>query len=104
MKDLDKLLDKICSAEYEYLSPSDGRKTTLRVCYCNSKERAAIAQAINEWAIGQQTDAEMEKYIGTLEAKVYAYEKIIANSNFAPMIQPISVEMDKAEGVSEWQK
>jgi hypothetical protein len=27
-----------------------------------------------------------DKEIGVLKAKVYAYEKIIANSNFAPMI------------------
>lgn len=35
---------------------------------------------------------DMSKRIGELEAKVYTYEKIIANSNFAPMIQPTIVE------------
>ena len=91
MKDLDKLLDKICSAEYEYIS-YDGRKEKTRVCFGDSNERTAIAGAISEWAMEQLTDIEAEKRIGELEAKVYAYEKIIANSNFAPMIQPKIVE------------
>ena len=30
--------------------------------------------------------------IAELEAKVYAYEKIIANSNFAPIMREISEE------------
>ena len=91
MKDLDKLLDMICSAEYEYIS-YDRRKEKTKVCYGDSDERRAIAGAISEWAMEQMTDIEVEKRIGELEAKVYAYEKIIANSNFAPMIQPTIVE------------
>ena len=91
MKNLDKLLDMICSAEYEYIS-YDKRKEKTKVCYCEPNERTAIAGAISEWAMGQLTDIEVEKHIGELEAKVYAYEKIIANSNFAPMIQPTIVE------------
>lgn len=91
MKNLDKLLDMVCSAEYEYIS-YDKRKEKTRVCFCDSSERAAIAGAISEWAMEQLTDIEAEKRIGLLEAKVYAYEKIIANSNFAPMVQPIIVD------------
>lgn len=92
MKDLDKLLDKICSAEYEYYDTFDKRKRTMKVCYFCPEERRAIQGAIEEWAMGQMTDIEAEKRIGLLEAKVYAYEKIIANSNFAPMVQPIIVD------------
>lgn len=91
MKDLDKLLDMICSAEYEYIS-YDKRKEKTKVCFGDSNARTAIAGAISEWAMEQMTDIEAEKRIGELEAKVYAYEKIIANSNFAPMIQPIIVD------------
>ena len=101
MKDLDKLLDKICSAEYEYYS-CDRRKETAKVCYGDSNERRAIAGAISEWAMEQMTDIEAEKRIGLLEAKVYAYEKIIANSNFAPMIQPIIV--DEFKGFPDGEK
>lgn len=102
MKDLDKLLDKICSAEYEYYDTYDKRKETMRVCYGNPEERRAIAGAISEWATEQITDIEAEKRIGLLEAKVYAYEKIIANSNFAPMVQPIIV--DEFKGFPEGEK
>ena len=35
-----------------------------------------------------------ERNIGILEAKVYAYEKIIANSNFSPMLQERKVEVE----------
>lgn len=39
-----------------------------------------------ERIIRQHLLDEHDKEIGVLKAKVYAYEKIIANSNFAPMI------------------
>lgn len=102
MKDLDKLLDKICSAEYEYISSFDKTKTKTRVCYCCPEERRAIQGAIEEWAMEQMTDIEAEKRIGLLEAKVYAYEKIIANSNFAPMVQPIIIDEFKLKNSFEF--
>lgn len=101
MKDLDKLLDMICSAEYEYYDTFDKRKEKMRVCYCDPEERRAIAGAISEWAMEQMTDIEAEKRVGELEAKVYAYEKIIANSNFAPMIQPTIIDEFKGFPVGE---
>jgi hypothetical protein len=39
-----------------------------------------------ERVIRQHLLDEHDKEIGELKAKVYAYEQIIANSNFAPMI------------------
>jgi hypothetical protein len=39
-----------------------------------------------ERIIRQHLLDEHDKEIGELKAKVYAYEKIIANSNFAPMV------------------
>lgn len=39
-----------------------------------------------ERVIRQHLLDEHDKEIGELKAKVYAYEKIIANSNFAPMV------------------
>ena len=39
-----------------------------------------------EMVIRQHLLDEHDKEFGELKAKVYAYEKIIANSNFAPMI------------------
>lgn len=46
------------------------------------------------WYKEQNTSNEIIEYkrkIAGLEAKVYAYEKIIANSNFAPIIREISI-------------
>ena len=37
------------------------------------------------------------KQVATLQAKIYVYEKIIANSNFAPMVQDKPKEEDKKE-------
>ena len=44
--------------------------------------RTEIEHIVRQWAL----DAHDSK-VGTLEAKVFAYEQIISNSNFAPMIQ-----------------
>jgi ABC-type taurine transport system substrate-binding protein len=51
-----------------------------------------VETLIRQFALDNH-DAEL----GTLKAKVYAYEQIIANSNFAPMI----VEMKKSGEVIE---
>ena len=51
-----------------------------------------IENAVKTWWAEQLTDIDASKRIGELEAKVYAYEKIIANSNFKPLILA-----DKAE-------
>lgn len=47
------------------------------------------------------------KQVATLQAKVYVYEKIIANSNFAPMVQDKPKEEEhkeerKAEHGARW--
>ena len=47
-----------------------------------------VKTAIVEW-YDMYFGAEYARKIGELEAKVYAYEQIIANSNFAPMIKDI---------------
>lgn len=52
-----------------------------------SKEHALLRAVVYEWA-GKQDEAPNKARIAELEAKVYAYEQIIANSNFAPMLIP----------------
>lgn len=44
--------------------------------------RTEIEHIVRQWAIDNH-----DSKVGTLEAKVFAYEQIISNSNFAPMIQ-----------------
>lgn len=48
----------------------------------SSNHRTEIAQIVRQWALDTH-----DSKVGTLEAKVFAYEQIISNSNFAPMIQ-----------------
>ena len=96
MTDLKELINDICFAEYEYIG-CDKEKRKRRVgegAYFSDEEavKSAISGAVYSWASKQLSDVDMTKRIGELEAKVYTYEKIIANSNFAPMIQPTIVE------------
>lgn len=96
MKDLnlDALIDSICNAEYTYRS-NNGETHTLKIVsrYSADKtaERAAISEAVYTWA-SSNIDTDLRQEIGILEAKCYAYEQIIANSNFAPVIKEVSNE------------
>lgn len=46
------------------------------------QHRTEIEHIVRRWALDNH-----DSKVGTLEAKVFAYERIISNSNFAPMIQ-----------------
>lgn len=47
----------------------------------------------------QLNEKEIYKRLGELEAKCYAYEQIIANSNFKPILPPDSkLVMEEVEG------
>ena len=52
-----------------------------------SKERNLLESVVYGWA-SKQNETSTKTRIAELEAKVYAYEQIIANSNFAPVIIP----------------
>jgi hypothetical protein len=54
--------------------------------YLNDKSKTLLNEIIYEWAAEQTTDVDLTRKVATLEAKVYTYEKIIANSNFAPIL------------------
>ena len=89
MKDLDKLIEDICSKEYEYRDYEGKRSKTQVVSkYAsdNVEARAAISAAVYEWGSEHITDFEKDRRIGELEAKCFAYEQIISNSNFAQMV------------------
>lgn len=84
--DIDELTEKVCNAEYtepSYLDKS--RMETHKVCAYSAAERAAIRTAISEYAV-QRAPSEIAAKIAELEAKVFTYEKMIANSTFAPML------------------
>ena len=86
---LDKLIEDICSREYEYRG-YDGKMTKTKVVsqFDSGKveARAAISGAVYEWGSQHITDFERDRKLGELEAKCFAYEKLISNSNFAPMV------------------
>lgn len=84
--DIDELTEKVCNAEYTEPSLLDrGKMQTFKVCTCGDAERDAIRRAISEYAI-QRAPTEIATKIAELEAKVFAYEKMIANSTFAPLL------------------
>jgi len=84
--DIDELTKKVCNAEYTEPSLLDrGKMETYKVCGYSDARRVAIRRAIIEYAI-QRAPSEIAAKIAELEAKVFAYEKIIANSTFAPLL------------------
>ena len=92
MTDLIGLIEDICNAEYEYID-YDGNKTkTSIISRFDSNadvKKAVIEKVVYEWANYQTVEFKKDKKIAELEAKCYAYERIIQNSNFAPMITAV---------------
>lgn len=86
---LDSLLNMLQKVEYQ--SEYSGSKYMSTVI--SEKHMPLIKTTVVEW-YDMYFGSEYARKIGELEAKVYAYEQIIANSNFAPMLQPLSREKD----------
>ncbi len=83
--DIEKLIEKIDNAEYprKYI---DGHGTyPSPVVDRDTEARLKLRKVIYEWAAEEITDIDAGKRIAELEAKCYTYEKVIANSNFAPI-------------------
>lgn len=77
--DIDELISSLEKASYK----TDGGNTWQLIS--GSRERDLLKTIVHEWA-GKQNESPNKARIAELEAKVYAYEAIIANSNFAPVI------------------
>lgn len=86
---IENLIRKITDAEYEYKTTISGHSETWKTKAVNTDEgaREAVRAAIYEWASEEITDIDAGKRIAELEAKCYTYEKVIANSNFAPVAE-----------------
>ena len=76
------LIERLKSATYR----DKGDKYDYHVISSANAE-TVVNRVISEWASEQISDVELNRKCGELEAKCYAYEKIIANSNFAPIMQ-----------------
>lgn len=68
--------------------------------------RDLVEREIRLWASKQDEEQERKKLetkLGHLEAKCIAYEAIIKNSNFAPVIAALTQEhMAELKGAEEW--
>lgn len=81
--DIEELLQKLFSLKY-VSGLGSGRNEEYHIISDFSGQRTIVRNAVEEWCLGQQERQNVK--IAELEAKVYAYEKIIANSNFKPLI------------------
>ena len=87
--DLDNLIERLMSLTYR------DKSDTYDFTIISDSHKDKVSNEIMSWYKTQNIGNEIIEYkrkIAELEAKVYAYEKIIANSNFAPIIREISEE------------
>ena len=94
--DIDNLIERLMSLTYR------DRDAKYDLHIISDRHREQVFDEIKSWSKAQDITQEIinkeyeiievKKRIVELEAKVYAYEKIIANSNFAPIIRKISDE------------
>lgn len=89
--DIEELLQKLFSLKY--VSSIGGRSEEYNIISDYSGQRTIVRNAVEEWYLGQQERQNVK--IAELEAKVYAYEKIIANSNFKPLIMDAEGYLEK---------
>ena len=88
--DIDNLIERLMSLKYR------SHKSDFEFNVISEEHRDKVFDEIKSWSKAQDINQEIikkeyeiidvKKRIAELEAKVYTYEKIIANSNFAPII------------------
>ena len=88
--DLDDLINRLMKLSYR------NKSDVMDFPVISSHNRNLVSDEIRSWAKAQDNNqeilkkeheiAEINKKIGELEGKVYVYETVIANSNFAPII------------------
>ena len=96
---LDEIMKAITDATYK----DSGDKYEHSIVWRN--DHLSILRGTIERAIKEHTekDVERETEMARLSAKVYAYEAIIGNSNFAPMLHQQKDDVSALEeGSQEW--
>ena len=88
--DIDNLIERLMSLTYR------NKNDTYDFPIISDSHRDKVFDEIKSWSKAQDITQEIikkeyeiievKKRIAELEAKVYTYEKIIANSNFAPIL------------------
>lgn len=80
--DINNLIERLLSLKYR----NESEQVEYHVI--SSRNRHLVSNEVRKWYEEQNIKAtiDIQTKIAELEAKVYAYEKIIANSNFAPIL------------------
>ena len=87
--DIDDLIERLMSLTYR------NKSDTYDFNVIPARYKDKVFNEIMSWYKEQNISNEIiecKRKIAELEAKVYTYEKIIANSNFEPIIRKISEE------------
>lgn len=79
---IEELLKRLSEATYTSYYDKEAYEHYI----INRDNMQKVKEIVMTWAAEQKMITDYAKEIGRLEAKVYAYEQIIANSNFATMI------------------
>lgn len=82
--DIESLLQKLFSLKYVSDSSYGSGNREYQIIGNYAGQQTIVRNAVEEWYL-EQTERQNVK-IAELEAKVYTYEKIIANSNFKPLL------------------
>lgn len=88
---IDTIYNELINLKYERKSSYDKRPYTTEVVNTDAREvfRVALADALSDQL------NEYKAQIATLEAKVFAYEAILKNSNFAMAVTVTDKETGK---------
>ena len=82
--DVNELIDALEKATYTYTSGNNEYTSSL---ISGNRAHDLLKKVVYEWE-RKQEETKTKIRIAELEAKVYTYEQIIANSNFAPVLIP----------------
>lgn len=75
-------------------------ESTYEVSAITSGAKEQVIACITTW-LAENGSVDTAKRIAELEAKVYTYEAIIANSNFAPMVRnEVRTELEQLEAMN----
>ena len=88
---IDEIYEELIKLKYQKISSYDKRPYTTEVVNEDARElfRIALADALSDQF------NEYKAKIATLEAKVFAYEAILKNSNFAMAVVDPDIEKSK---------
>ena len=78
--DINSVYNKIVSTKFKYYSSYNNKMFEMDLINDKEEAKAALREVITDIFADYQVE------IATLKAKVYAYETVIANSNFKPIL------------------